>query len=203
MRRILAATLLLAAGAWAGPAVAGDTIEGTDGPDVLVGTAQRDYLQGHGGDDEVRGRAGRDLLHGNGGDDVLVGGVQSDELYGMPGTDILRGGRGDDTLVGGLGRDTAVGGPGRDYLGDFVGGDTLRGGAGHDFAVVDERYPGRTGRTDVRLGAGDDEVLIFPDGAPDLVRCGPGGGDVAWWINDVDPTDVLVGCETYEEYQGY
>src|ERR671933_571259 len=67
-------------------------VEGTNGPDVLVGTAHQDTLIAKGGADTVKGLKGSDTLLGGGGDDVLIGG---------PGPDVLRGGYGDDNLYGG------------------------------------------------------------------------------------------------------
>ena len=73
-------------------------IEGSDGRDHLVGTAQND---------EIFGAGGRDKLFGKAGDD---------ELFGEQGRDVLKGGRGDDYLDGGQGRDAYIGGPGEDIF---------------------------------------------------------------------------------------
>jgi predicted outer membrane repeat protein len=69
---------------------------GTEGPDVLTGTAAGDGMIGLGGKDTLRGKGGKD------------------GLCGGPGKDTLRGGAGKDRLVGGPGRDTCAGQAGRD-----------------------------------------------------------------------------------------
>jgi Ca2+-binding RTX toxin-like protein len=78
---------------------------GSNGRDVLRGTAGRDVFALFAGNDEAKGL---------GGGDVFCGGK---------GRDRLRGGRGRDRLFGEQGRDTLLGGPGR---------DRLRGGGGKD-----------------------------------------------------------------------
>ena len=65
-------------------------VAGTDGPDVLNGTAIGESI------------------HGAGGDDVIYGGGGNDHLYGDDGNDVIAGGLGRDTLAGGKGADTFV-----------------------------------------------------------------------------------------------
>ena len=72
------------------------SIEGDDGPNHLVGTANRDDIQGRPGDDTVDGKGGDDVLRGGRGRDIVDGGE---------GNDWVSGGRGDDTLRGGAGAD--------------------------------------------------------------------------------------------------
>ena len=90
----------------------GVTIDGSAGPDEIVGGDGDDKLYGHGGDDTLWGGAGNDTLHGGEGDDLLFGG---------PGDDTLDGGPGNDTLFGGPGSDTFVfrDGYGHDVIMDF------------------------------------------------------------------------------------
>jgi hypothetical protein len=74
-------------------------ITGTNGNDVLRGTAKADRINGRGGNDRLSGR---------GGADTLVGG---------PGRDSLDGGAGNDRfLIRDGARDTATCGPGRDTV---------------------------------------------------------------------------------------
>jgi hypothetical protein len=64
------------------------TINGDDGPNVLVSTT--------GNDDEINGFGGNDVLNGGGGNDHLNGGDGNDVLIGGTGTDVLDGGNGAD-----------------------------------------------------------------------------------------------------------
>lgn len=111
-----------------------ETLEGTDGKDVLNGGAGDDSLYGEGGNDNLNGQAGADSLYGGTGDDVLNGQQDDDSLYGDAGDDILHGQEGDDSLAGGDGDDRLTG---------HEGDDTLTGGAGADsfhysFEVVED-----------------------------------------------------------------
>ncbi|MGH9255858.1 MAG: calcium-binding protein, partial [Vicinamibacterales bacterium] len=98
----------------------GFDITGTDGNDVLTGTALLDSIHGAGGSDTLLGRADNDLLDGGAGDDVLDGGTGDDQLEGGAGNDVLDGGTGADFLVGGEDDDTYVygRGDGRDVVSD-------------------------------------------------------------------------------------
>ncbi|MFZ2725739.1 MAG: calcium-binding protein [Methylococcaceae bacterium] len=101
------------------PVIAAETINGTDGIDILQGTEKPSYLLGKAGDDDISGGAGNDTLYGSYGNDVLFGEDANDVVYGEQDADYLDGGKGNDTLDGGLGLDTLVGGVGNDtyYLG--------------------------------------------------------------------------------------
>ncbi len=84
------AVLILAIGA--GIAYAA-TIQGTSGPDHLVGTPERDTIYGY---------KDADVLEGLAGTDTLQGGAGPDDIFGGPGADVLRGRDGDDELFGGV-----------------------------------------------------------------------------------------------------
>lgn len=62
-----------------GAIVSGDFL-GTDGPDVLVGSAGNDQLFGFGSADRLDGGAGDDLLFGDAGADTLTGGAGADRF---------------------------------------------------------------------------------------------------------------------------
>lgn len=64
-----------------------ENVNGSSGPDRLVGTDAGNRLQGAGGDDTVRGRGGPDRLLGAGGDDSLDGGAGEDVCGGGTGRD--------------------------------------------------------------------------------------------------------------------
>ncbi|NBS40728.1 MAG: calcium-binding protein, partial [Betaproteobacteria bacterium] len=64
-------------------------IEGTEGPDTLVGDA---------GDDTLKGNGGNDSLVGNDGDDSQIGGAGDDTIEGAQGDVLIDGGDGTDVL---------------------------------------------------------------------------------------------------------
>ena len=82
------------------------TLDGTDGNDSYLGSADNDVLSGVGGNDKIDGERGHDNLDGGAGDDTLTGGI------------------GDDFLTGGAGNDLFVfqDGGNDDSVGDFVAG---------------------------------------------------------------------------------
>jgi sugar lactone lactonase YvrE len=82
------------------------TVVGTDGPDVLQGSAFADVIAGLGGRDTINGLQGKDTICGGAGKDKLVGGAGKDKLFGGKGNDKLIGGKGKDKCVGGKGNDT-------------------------------------------------------------------------------------------------
>ena len=96
-----------------------ETINGTNGMDVLQGTSAPSYLLGEAANDDLSGGAGNDTIYGSYGNDLLFGEDDNDKLYGEQDADYLDGGAGNDTLDGGLGLDTLIGGAGNDtyYLG--------------------------------------------------------------------------------------
>jgi Ca2+-binding RTX toxin-like protein len=81
---------------------------GSEGVDVLDGTADSDLLIGLNGDDILNGLDCNDTLDGGRGDDRLNGGADNDLLLGGAGKDTLVGGTGQDTLTGGAGTDRFV-----------------------------------------------------------------------------------------------
>lgn len=85
------------------PALA-ETIDGTDGNDVLTGTARNDRMFGWEGNDRLFGLGGNDLLSGGPGRDLLVGGPGNDRIGARDQTR--------DTINCGAGRDRVI----ADYL---------------------------------------------------------------------------------------
>jgi hemolysin type calcium-binding protein len=135
-------------------------IVGTDGPDVLQGTPERDVIWGGEGDDEI---------HGSLGNDLLCGGPGADLVHGGRGNDVANGGAGDDDrVIGDLGDDHLFGGPGdADEVAGSLGIDTLNGGGGNfDLVHGDYGYDRMDG------GAGQHDIASF---ATD-VGAGQGGG---------------------------
>jgi hemolysin type calcium-binding protein len=118
-----------------------NTIVGTSGDDIIVGTPGRDAIVAGEGDDRVYGRGGKDWICGGPGRDRLFGGTGSDNLYGRRGRDRLLGGQdgdhisagaADDLLYGGRGRDVLIGGSGDDVSYGGLGGDSFFLGPGGD-----------------------------------------------------------------------
>jgi Ca2+-binding RTX toxin-like protein len=81
-----------------------------------VGTLTLLSVDAGAGDDSINGSDGPDLILGGEGNDVLNGGGGGDRIVGDRGSDILNGGTGDDTLVwnNGDGTDVINGDDGRD-----------------------------------------------------------------------------------------
>jgi hypothetical protein len=123
-------------------------LEGTDGADKLVGTAQYDIVFGRAGDDEIYGLAGPNHLEGAFGRDLLVGGPKNDVIDGQLGNDHLIGGAGIDYLDGGPGDDLIETGRGTDYVG---------GGPGNDRILAADGW-----RDGIDCGPGNDTVVTDP-----------------------------------------
>ena len=85
----------------------GETVDGTEGDDILPGL---------GGDDAVIGRDGNDSIDGGTGDDLT---------RGIGGDDVVSGGDGDDIVFGGFEQDSMSGDAGDDFLGIIFGENTL------------------------------------------------------------------------------
>ena|SRR5215208_3286583 len=91
------ATMMLGVLLLGGVALA-DTIDGTSGPDDLVGTDKDDVIHASGGADYVSGLAGPDLLYAGAGNDTVVGRNGNDRIYGNTGSDTLYGNESNDTI---------------------------------------------------------------------------------------------------------
>jgi poly-gamma-glutamate synthesis protein (capsule biosynthesis protein) len=81
---------------------------------TVLGSHEADTLEGTDGDDVIVGRGGDDLIRSWAGDDVICGGDGDDRIDAGYGTDRVWGGAGDDTLVGRSVLDVLLGGPGAD-----------------------------------------------------------------------------------------
>jgi Ca2+-binding RTX toxin-like protein len=79
-----------------------EDVEGSDGPDVLTGSARPNQFAGLGGRDRIIGLGGQDGLIGSRGRDYLVGGKGIDLFDGGGGPDVLRSrdGRPDEVRCG-------------------------------------------------------------------------------------------------------
>jgi Ca2+-binding RTX toxin-like protein len=152
-----------------------NSIVGTDGDDMLLGTACADAIEGRGGNDIIDARAGDDLIDGGAGDDHIVGGSGNDIIRGGDGNDIIFGGAGDDQISGGAGDDRLFGDDGRDTVFGDAGDDQIHGGSGNDAlfgGAGNDLVNGDAGDDTIEGNAGDD-VLMGGDGN-DVVSGGLG-----------------------------
>ncbi|WP_243075511.1 family 43 glycosylhydrolase [Microbacterium sp. SS28] len=112
---------------------ASETIDGTEGADIVFAGDGRDTVRGLGGNDLLVGGQGDDVLvDGGDGDDVVTGSTGKDRVDGGAGSDVVIGAAGDDVLTGGGGDDVLDGGAGADSLTGGAGADAFRGGSGAD-----------------------------------------------------------------------
>ncbi len=104
----------------------GDTIQGDDEDNRLIGLDGDDTIEGRGGDDNIDGNAGADDISGGDGNDDLSGGAGDDIIDGGVGGDFLQPGAGNDTVIGGdngpLGEDDDL-----SYIFDSIDSETTNG----------------------------------------------------------------------------
>jgi hypothetical protein len=65
--------------------VGSGTINGTNGNDLIIGSAGADDITGRQGRDCILGGGGNDTINGNQGDDVILGGPDDDDIDGGAG----------------------------------------------------------------------------------------------------------------------
>ena len=85
-------------------------IMGTAEDDFLTGTSLPDLIFGQGGDDIIVGGKGNDCVLAGEGDDIIFGNAGNDNISGDQGNDIIKGESGNDTISGGIGLDVIDGG---------------------------------------------------------------------------------------------
>jgi cysteine-rich repeat protein len=112
----------------------GGTLNGTAGPDVMVGTEGNDRINGFSGNDLICALGGNDIVDGGSLNDTIFGGAGDDNLSGGSANDLIIGGPGADTIDGGSGNDIACGGTGNDVVKGSSGNDKLDGQGGTDNA---------------------------------------------------------------------
>jgi len=150
--------------------LAGCTIVGTEGDDMLVGTTGDDVICGLGGNDTIDGQqgadtilggTGNDTINGRLGNDIIRGGLGNDQILGHRGNDTLSGGRGNDEIYGGEGNDNIQGNQGEDQLHGEAGNDNINGGEGDDTlggGKGDDTLNGGPGADTIRGNAGADTI---------------------------------------------
>ncbi|MHB8149271.1 MAG: VCBS domain-containing protein [Desulfobulbia bacterium] len=124
----------------------GFDIQGSEGDDLLTGTAITDRMNGG---------AGGDALHGEKGDD---------RLYGGDGNDTLSGGDGHDYLIGGSGGDTYLfnRGDGQDTISDYGDTDT-----GDTVDIL--RFGEGISASDITFMRGEKDLVLSINGSSDQV----------------------------------
>ncbi|HEY0011360.1 MAG TPA: hypothetical protein VGB79_00740, partial [Allosphingosinicella sp.] len=138
-------------------------IVGTNGDDVLGGTAEADSIRGEGGNDALSGLGAGDLIDGGTGNDVIDGGE---------GADTMRGGMGDDVFLVDQAGDTVVENAGE-------GTDEVRTALGsYGLGANIERLTGTLGSGQVLTGNGLGNTIRGGDGADTLY--GEGGDDALY-----------------------
>jgi Ca2+-binding RTX toxin-like protein len=132
----------------------GDTINGTNGTDVICSFGGDDHINGGNGDDTIYGGSGNDTIDGGNGADTihagdggstLIGGNGNDTIYGGSGNDTIYGDNGDDVIRAGDGNDTVYGGNGNDTIDAGAGNDVVDGGNGNDTCTNTEHPTSCTG----------------------------------------------------------
>ncbi|WP_306131558.1 CAP domain-containing protein [Roseivivax marinus] len=163
---------------------------GTDGPDVLEGTAFDDTLAGQAGNDSISAGDGDDNISGADGNDTIDGGAGDDNIGGGLGGDTVRGGAGNDTIGGGRGNDTATGNGGDDIVNGGQGDDMLYGEAGDDTSGAgfgDDIVSGGAGHDS--LGGGTGQDTLFSHDGDDAIGGGEGDDSISGGAGD----DFLAG----------
>ncbi len=156
--------------------LAGLTLTGTAGNDLLVGQDGNDTITGGAGNDTLRGAGGNDVFlvaGANTGFDIFDGGAGSDRIQGSAGNDTigLANGAGAlsgiEVIDGGAGADTLRGTAGADAIDlsaiTLVGIELIDGGAGNDTIIGSagsDTIRGGLGNDVLRGGGGDDTFLV-------------------------------------------
>jgi Ca2+-binding RTX toxin-like protein len=133
---------------------AASTALGDQGDDVIFGGPADSLLSGGLGNDEIYGGNGTDRIFGDSGLDYLFAGAGNDQVFGGADADLLSGSLGDDRLDGGDGGDRLVGEDGNDVLRGGAGTDRLDGGSGIDTALYTENAVGVGIKLDAGTGQG-------------------------------------------------
>jgi Ca2+-binding RTX toxin-like protein len=184
-----------------------DTIQGTDGPNVIFGAGGNDGLEGKDGDDTLNGGDGNDTIWGKGGKDTIAAGDGADTIMGGDGPDWISAWTGVDTVtyedhsagvtvtLDGTANDGAAGEadnvlPGAENLVGGSGGDTLTGDGGPNTIV------GGKGVDTLNGLAGADQL----DGGPgkDVLNGGDNGDTLAGGTDD----DQLYGDAGVDTLRG-
>jgi len=196
----------------------GSVDKGTNAAEVLVGTANDDYIQMGIGDDTAYGGKGNDIIYGglaNAGHNTIYGGDGNDFLVGGDAPDLIDGGNGDDWIFGQSsgssvnGVDQLIGGAGNDHIFGGIGIDKMFGGQGDDYLYggsdTDPFMYGGDGNDYMNGNSGQD--ILFGGNGSDIMDGGAGQdnlyggngddilrpGDIADVAGNGGGSDVLIG----------
>jgi Ca2+-binding RTX toxin-like protein len=150
-----------------------DPCLGTDGVDLLGGTAEAETIDVLAGNDLVTALRGKDVVYGREGNDELDGHYGNDTIYGGPGTDLLYGAAHSDTVYGGK------------------GADRIR-AEGYDSEGIRAHLP-----VDRSYGQGANDRIVAFDGYKDIIDCGPGSEDTVVYDRNLD---TIKNCEIKRSY---
>jgi Ca2+-binding RTX toxin-like protein len=163
-------------GSWA--VRTGETRDGTDNSEKIIGSD------------------GKDNINAGAGNDIVQGGAGSDTIYGGQGSDVLTGGLGSDTFAWSFADQGTVGSPAKDTIADFNVASKAAGGD-----VLDLRDLLPTATTGAALDAylnfskqGADTVIdVKPDGTSVTQKIVLSGVDLgATGVNDVAIINDLI-----------
>jgi Ca2+-binding RTX toxin-like protein len=197
-----------------------DSCVGTDDPDTINGSEERDRIFGLDGNDTLLGNGGNDRLSGGFGEDTMRGHAGNDHFFGGRDNDVMNGGSGSDYLASSPGNDKLYGSsnPGgtKEFLYDWEGRNVLSGGDGDDHIYGHNRLSGGSGDDTIRGsspngaertrtmrgGPGFDRItsegvvkdtIYARDGEKDNIKCG-GGIDTVYFDEGIDSPDLST-CE--------
>jgi Ca2+-binding RTX toxin-like protein len=182
-------------------AVAGSSVSGGAGDDVIAGGT---------GSETLSGGSGNDALFGDVGDDVMRGGTGNDVLQGGSGADVLRAGTDQNLLDGGAGEDVIFDGAGDSFISGGAGNDTIRTGTGNDVIAFnrgdgwDTLRGGGDGGNTLSLGGGIEySDLSFSKSGDDLiVRAGEEEGMVFkdWYAGNQSVLNLQLILDATDEF---
>ena len=139
-----------------------DTIEASDGDDIILGLGGDDQITAGAGDDYLEGNIGDDTIYGGTGNDSIAGGGGLDQLYGGAGDDVISTDRLDGDAEWDRGAaETLSGDDGDDAL-YFSGQDIATGGEGSDsFNMIIDPDDGPGHVTD--LDPSEDRITLYTE----------------------------------------
>ncbi len=147
-----------------------NTINGTDGDDVIVDLSGNNTINPKRGDDTVCTGPGNDTVNQSDGNDWIDAGDGKNKVSGGDGNDTITTGSGVDTIAGGDGDDTISSGGGNDKITGSNGNDTIDAGEGTNNVNAGD------GNDTITTGAGNDKITAGYGN--DTIDAGDGNNNV-------------------------